>query len=200
MSENIHPVFHKLVGRKEKEQRLNQKSKVIWLTGLSGAGKSTIALGLEQLLFHEGFLAEVLDGDNIRHGINKNLGFSLDDRLENIRRISEVAKLYLNSGLITIAAFISPTREIRKMARELIGQDDFIEIYLSTPLEICEKRDVKGLYQKARRGEIAGFTGIDSPYETPKAPNVIINTTDQEIQESVALVFNYIRPFSTLTP
>lgn len=200
MSENIHPVFHKLVGRKEKEQRLNQKSKVIWLTGLSGAGKSTIALGLEQRLFHEGFLAEVLDGDNIRHGINKNLGFSLDDRLENIRRISEVAKLYLNSGLITIAAFISPTREIRKMARELIGQDDFIEIYLSTPLEICEKRDVKGLYQKARRGEIAGFTGIDSPYETPEAPNVIINTTDQEIQESVALVFNYIRPFITLTP
>jgi adenylylsulfate kinase len=200
MTEDIHPIFNQLIRRKDKELRLNQKSKVIWLTGLSGAGQSTIALGLEQRLFQEGYLAEILDGDNIRDGINNNLGFSLDDRYENIRRISEVSKLFLHSGLITIAAFISPTREIRKMAREIIGAEDFIEVYLSTPLEVCEKRDVKGLYKKARKGEITGFTGIDSPYEAPKFADIIINTTNQSVTESVSLVFNYIRPLITLIP
>lgn len=194
MSENIHPVFKKLVNRQDKEGLLKQKGKVIWLTGLSGSGKSTLALGLEQRLFEEGYLPEVLDGDNIRSGINNNLGFSMEDRYENIRRISEVAKLFLQTGVITIAAFISPTREIRNMAKEIIGEQDFIEVYLNTPIEICEKRDVKGLYEKARRGEILGFTGIDSPYEAPVNPTLTLNTTDQKILDTVDLVFNHIKP------
>jgi adenylylsulfate kinase len=194
MQENIHPVFKKLVGRQEKQQLLNQRSKVIWLTGLSGSGKSTLAFGLEQRLFSEGFLTEVLDGDNIRSGINNNLGFSLEDRYENIRRISEVAKLLLNTGVITIAAFISPTREIRQMAKSVIGENDFIEIYLSTPLEVCEDRDVKGLYQKARRGEIKGFTGIDSPYESPVVPNLVLDTSKKTIEQTLVIILDYIRP------
>ncbi len=197
MQENIHPVLKKLVARKEKQQLLNQQSKVIWLTGLSGSGKSTLALGLEQQLFSEGFLTEVLDGDNIRSGINNNLGFSLEDRYENIRRISEVAKLLLHTGVITIAAFISPTREIRQMAKSIIGENDFIEIYLNTPLEVCEKRDVKGLYKKARRGEIKGFTGIDSPYESPVVPNLVLDTTNQTIEQTLVIILDFIRPLIT---
>jgi adenylylsulfate kinase len=197
MQDNIHPVFKKLVARKEKQQLLNQQGKVIWLTGLSGSGKSTLALGLEQRLFSEGFLTEVLDGDNIRSGINNNLGFSLEDRYENIRRISEVAKLFLNTGIITIAAFISPTRAIRQMAKSIIGENDFIEIYLSTPLEVCEKRDVKGLYQKARCGEIQGFTGIDSPYEAPVVPNLVLDTSEQTIEQTLTFILDYIRPLIT---
>ncbi|KAA3640894.1 MAG: adenylyl-sulfate kinase [Bacteroidetes bacterium] len=194
MPENIHPIFKKLAGRQEKQALLNQKSKVIWLTGLSGSGKSTLALGVEQRLFEEGFLTEVLDGDNIRSGINNNLGFSLEDRYENIRRISEVAKLFLNSGVISIAAFISPTREIRQMAKSIIGEEDFIEVYMSAPLEVCESRDVKGLYKKARKGEIKGFTGIDSPYEPPVDPDLILDTTNENIPDTIERVINYIRP------
>lgn len=194
MANNIHPIFDSILQRGERENFLNQKSKVLWFTGLSGSGKSTIAEGLEKKLFSQGFFAQVLDGDNIRSGINKNLGFSLEDREENIRRIAEVSKLYLNSGIITLCSFVSPTRTIRSKAAEIIGQKDFIEIFVNTPLEICETRDVKGLYKKARAGEIKGFTGIDSPYEAPLNPEIEIFTANQSIEESIDTIYNHIFP------
>ena len=192
MAENIHPIFETLLQREEREQVLNQKSKVLWFTGLSGSGKSTIAEGLERELFQKGYFAQVLDGDNIRSGINKNLGFSLEDRAENIRRIAEVAKLYLNSGVITLCSFVSPTVAIRERAAEIIGKEDFLEIFINTPIEICEQRDVKGLYKKARTGEIKGFTGIDSPYEAPLSPALEIFTDQQTVQESVQTIYNHL--------
>ncbi len=196
--ENIHPIFDRLLQRKDREAFLNQKAKVLWLTGLSGSGKSTIAQALERELYNRGYFAQVLDGDNIRNGINNNLGFSLKDRKENIRRIAEVAKLYLHSGVISINSFISPTQEIRAFAKSIIGSEDFIEIYINTPLEVCESRDVKGLYKKARKGEIKGFTGIDSPYEVPEEPDLEIKTEQQSIQESVAIILEYVIPIIKL--
>jgi len=189
---NIHPIYDKMLSRSEREKALHQKSMVLWFTGLSGSGKSTIAVALERALFSRGYVAQVLDGDNIRQGINSNLGFSIDDRHENIRRIAEIAKLYMQSGLVTICSFISPTQEIRKMAGEIIGENDFFEIFVDTPLEICEKRDVKGLYKKARAGEITGFTGIDSPYEAPENPVLRIKTADQTLEDSVTEVLEFI--------
>jgi adenylylsulfate kinase len=194
LSENIHPIFDRLVSRAEREERLRQRSKVIWFTGLSGSGKSTIAQHLERYLFEQGFFAQVLDGDNIRSGINNNLGFSEVDRRENIRRIAEVSRLYVQSGIISINSFISPTIAIRQMARDIIGADDFIEIYVNAPLEVCEKRDVKGLYKKARSGQIKGFTGIDAPYEAPEQPDLEIKTDEVSVEEAVEKVFNYILP------
>ncbi len=167
------------------------------MTGLSGSGKSTIAQALERSLFEKGNFAQVLDGDNIRTGINNNLGFSLEDRTENIRRIAEVAKLYLNSGVIVICSFISPTREIRAFAKQIIGESDFIEIYVDAPLEVCEDRDVKGLYQKARRGEIKDFTGIDSPYEAPLQPSLTIKTNENSIDQSVEIILDFLIPIVT---
>lgn len=193
MSENIHPIFDRLITRREREQRLGQRSKVVWLTGLSGSGKSTIAQHLEQLLFSEGYFAQVLDGDNIRMGISNNLGFSVEDREENIRRIAEVGKLYVQSGIIAVASFISPTRAIRDMARNIIGAEDFVEIYINAPLEVCEQRDVKGLYAKARRGEIKGFTGIDSPYEAPEAPALEIRTDALSLEQSTHRIYQYLQ-------
>jgi adenylylsulfate kinase len=190
--EHIHPIYDHILSRTERENALQQHSKVIWLTGLSGSGKSTIAIGLEKMLFENGFFAQVLDGDNIRHGINANLGFSIEDRQENIRRIAEVAKLYKNSGIITICSFISPTIAIRQMARQIIGPEDFMEIFVDTPIEICEQRDVKGLYKKARSGELKGFTGIDSPYERPISPNMILTTETLNIEETVSELMGYI--------
>jgi adenylylsulfate kinase len=192
MSDFIHPIFEKQVQRIEREKRLNQSSIVIWLTGLSGSGKSTIALELEKKLFTIGYFSQVLDGDNIRSGICNNLGFSEDDRKENIRRIAEISKLYLNSGIISIVSFISPTVESRDLAKKIIGQEDFIEVFISTPIELCEKRDVKGLYKKARTGEIKNFTGIDQPYEIPQNADLEINTAEQTIDESVELLYNFI--------
>ena len=191
---DIHPNFDRLLSRKEREQRLGQCGRVLWLTGLSGAGKSTLAEALERSLFEDGFLPQVLDGDNIRAGINNNLGFSLEDRHENIRRIAEVARLYAHSGLIAITAFISPTIEMRELARQIIGEDDFVEIYVSTSLEVCEQRDTKGLYAKARRGELKNFTGIDSPYEPPPAPWVSVDTQLLSPEESLACIKNAILP------
>ncbi len=191
---NIHPIFDRMISRSEREKRLNQNSKVLWLTGLSGSGKSTIAVALERLLFERNYFAQVIDGDNIRNGINNNLGFTQDDRTENIRRISEVAKLYLNSGLITICSFISPTIDIRNMAKKIIGAESFIEIFIDTPLAVCEARDVKGLYKKARAGEISNFTGIDSPYEQPISPDLKVDTENISVQESVNQIFNFIQP------
>lgn len=194
MADHIHPIFDRLLQRADRERRLGQRSKVVWLTGLSGSGKSTIAQHLERRLYNEGFVAQVLDGDNIRHGINNNLGFSEADRRENIRRIAEIAKLYAHSGIITINSFISPTRAIRQMAREIIGSDDFVEVFINAPLEVCEARDVKGLYEKARAGLIRGFTGIDDPYEPPPAPELEVNTAQLNIEESVELIFEYLLP------
>jgi adenylylsulfate kinase len=189
---DLHPIHDRLLSREEREALLQQKGKVIWLTGLSGSGKSTIAIQLERRLFESGHFAQVLDGDNIRNGINNNLGFSLEDRQENIRRIAEVAKLYCHSGIVTICTFISPTREIRAFAKNIIGAADFIEIYINAPLEVCEARDVKGLYQKARRGEIREFTGIDSPYEAPETPDLEIRTDLTSLEESVTRVFDSV--------
>ncbi|WMX15002.1 MULTISPECIES: adenylyl-sulfate kinase [unclassified Aureispira] len=198
MENNIHPIFDRLLQRKDREKRLGQRSKVLWLTGLSGSGKSTIAQHLERKLYNEGFFAQVLDGDNIRSGINNNLSFSPEDRMENIRRISEIAKLYLHSGVVTINSFISPTIAIRQMAKEIIGVDDFVEVFINTPLEVCESRDVKGLYKKARKGEIKGFTGIDAPYEAPINPDIEVKTHNMTIDESVDVIYNYLLDIITL--
>lgn len=197
VSEHIHPIFHELIQRADRERFLRQRSRVLWLTGLSGSGKSTIAQRLERRLLEEGFFAQVLDGDNIRSGINSNLGFSEADRRENIRRIAEIARLYVHSGIICINSFISPTRDIRQLAREIIGAGDFIEVYINAPLAVCEARDVKGLYAKARAGEIRGFTGIDQPYEAPEAPAIEIRTDQLSVAEAVEQILDYLRPLIT---
>lgn len=185
-SENIYPIFDRMLTRQDKEQLLGQRGVMLWFTGLSGSGKSTVAIALERELQRRGLLCRILDGDNIRTGINANLGFSADDRRENIRRIAEVSKLFVDTGVITIAAFISPTEELRQMAARIIGTDDFKEIYISTPLEECERRDVKGLYARARRGEVKNFTGISAPFEAPKHPALSLDTSKLSLEESVA--------------
>lgn len=192
--ENIFPVYHEILGREEKERLLRQHARVIWMTGLSGAGKTTIAKNLEKELFNRGFVTQILDGDNIRSGINNNLGFSEADRYENIRRISEVSKLFIHCGIIAINCFISPTEEIRDMARRIIGKDDFLEIFINAPLNVCETRDVKGLYSKARRGEIKDFTGITSPFETPQNIDLEIRTDLLTVDESVEKALEIILP------
>ena len=192
MAKNIYPVFDRIYDRKVKQEILRQSAKVIWFTGLSGSGKTTLASNLEKELFFRRFFCQVLDGDNIRVGINNNLGFSEDDRLENIRRIAEVSKLLINTGMITICSFISPTKEIRELAREIIGKEDFIEIFLNPPLEVCEKRDPKGLYKKARAGIIKDFTGISSPFEAPENPDLVIDTSSTSIKDSVDQIFDVI--------
>ena len=189
---NIHTVFEKLLKRADKEGLLNQHSKVIWLTGLSGSGKTSIAVWLEQKLNENGYLTQVLDGDNVRTGINNNLAFTEEDRLENIRRISEVSKLFLNCGIITINSFVSPTAAIRDLAKEIIGEDDFLEVYINTSLEECEKRDVKGLYKKARKGEIPNFTGISAPFEAPKNPALSIETEKNTIEQSGEILYHFV--------
>ena len=190
----IHPVFHEILQREDKEKFLNQRSKVIWLTGLSGSGKTTIAKNLERELYNKGYLSQVLDGDNIRTGINNNLSFTEEDRWENIRRIAEVSKLLINSGIITINSFISPTEEIRQIAIDVIGRGNFFEVYVNAPLEVCEKRDTKGLYKKARRGEIKNFTGISSPFEVPGDMDLEIRTDLLSIEESVERCMERILP------
>jgi adenylylsulfate kinase len=190
--QNLHPIFEKLVSRDTKEKFLNQNSIVIWFTGLSGSGKSTIVQNLEKLLSDKGYFVQVLDGDNIRTGICNNLGFSKEDRNENIRRVAEISNLFKNSGIITLCSFISPTSTMREMAEEIVGIEDFREIFVDTPLEICENRDVKGLYKKARAGEIKDFTGIDAPYDKPENPFFILKTENQSIQDSVQECFNKI--------
>ena len=193
MAENIFPHFDQMISREFRENRLGQRSKVIWLTGLSGSGKSTIGLALEKRLFQENFIAQLLDGDNIRSGINKNLGFSEEDRKENIRRIAEIAKLYLSSGIITINSFISPTAETRNIAKEIVGDGDFLEIYINAPLATCESRDVKGLYKKARAGEIQGFTGVNQAYEEPENPALELRTDLLGVDEAVDTLFTFLK-------
>ena len=194
MAENIYPIFEKMLQRKDREALLKQKGIMIWFTGLSGSGKSTLAIALERELYKQGILCRILDGDNIRSGINNNLGFSEADRTENIRRIAEVSKIFVDCGIVTIAAFISPTHAIRRMASEIIGEDDFLEVYVSTPIEECERRDVKGLYAKARRGEIKEFTGISSPFEAPEHPFISIDTSRQSLADSVKILLEAVSP------
>lgn len=189
---NIYPIFDRMLSRADKEQLLHQRGMMLWFTGLSGSGKSTVAIALERELHRRGRLCRILDGDNIRSGINANLGFSAEDRRENIRRIAEVSRLFVDTGIITIAAFISPTEEIRRMAADIIGPADFKEIYISTPLEECERRDVKGLYAKARRGEIPNFTGISAPFEAPQHPALTLDTSVLSLEESVARLMAFI--------
>ena len=192
LANNIHPIFDQLISRAEREDYLNQKAHVFWLTGLSGSGKSTIAKAVERKLLESDIFAQVLDGDNVRSGLCNNLGFTIEDRKENIRRISELAKLYLNSGIVTICSFISPTYLIRDMAKNIIGEDDFSEVFVKASIEECERRDVKGLYKKVRAGEIKGFTGVDSPYEEPVNPAVILDTENHTGEESALELYNYI--------
>ena len=189
---NIYPIYEKMMTRSDKEQLLGQRGVMVWFTGLSGSGKSTVALGVERELHKRGILCRILDGDNIRSGINKNLGFSADDRKENIRRIAEIGKLFVDTGVVTLSAFISPTNESRRMASEIIWADDFREVYVSTPLEVCEQRDVKGLYARARRGEIKDFTGVSAPFEVPEHPALTLDTSVLTLEESVNKVLELI--------
>lgn len=191
---NIYPIFDRMMGREDKETLLKQRSVMVWFTGLSGSGKSTVAIALERELHQRGLLCRILDGDNIRSGINNNLGFSAEDRVENIRRIAEVSKLFIDTGVITIAAFISPNNELREMASSIIGKENFLEIYVNTPIEECERRDVKGLYAKARKGEIKDFTGVSAPFEAPEHPALELDTSRLSLEESVNRLLELILP------
>ncbi|MDN3669271.1 adenylyl-sulfate kinase [Echinicola jeungdonensis] len=196
MSKNqVNNVFHQDFKIKpiDRQKRLNQKPLLIWFTGLSGSGKSTLANGTEQRLFQNGYHTFLLDGDNIRKGLNKDLGFEKEDRNENLRRIAEVAKLMMEAGLIVVAAFISPYRKEREMIKELVGEDRFLEIFVDCPLEECEERDVKGLYQKARKGLIKNFTGIDAPYEAPQKPFLQLPTSDWSKEECLDKIIGSIK-------
>lgn len=190
--QHIYPVFDQLLQRAHKEQLLQQRGITLWFTGLSGAGKTTIAQALEQALYQNGIITQVLDGDNLRTGLNNNLGFTEADRTENIRRVAEVAKLFTHCGIVVIACFISPTHAIRQQAKQIIGATDFKEIFIDAPLAICEERDVKGLYKKARAGAIADFTGITSPYEPPLNPELEINTSTNNIDECTQKILKFI--------
>src|SRR6056297_1489468 len=191
---NIHPVFDKIKDRHAKEIYLKQRAKVIWFTGLSGSGKTSLASMLEKKLFELNYFCQILDGDNVRSGINKNLRFTEEDRVENIRRIAEVSKLFMNCGIILICAFISPTKKMRNMAKEIIGEDDFLEIFVNTPIEVCEQRDPKGLYKRARAGEIINFTGISAPFEVPENPFLVIDNTNPKLEETVRYMTKKIIP------
>ena len=192
MAENIYPIYDKMMTRQDKEQLLGQKGIMVWFTGLSGSGKSTVAMGVERELHKRGILCRILDGDNIRAGINNNLGFSEEDRKENIRRIAEIGKLFVQTGIVTLACFVSPTNDIRQLAREIIGEQDFKEVFVSTPIEECERRDVKGLYARARKGEVKYFTGISAPFEEPEHPALSIDTSRLSLEESVNVVISLI--------
>ena len=189
---NLFPIFDDILQREDKEILLQQNAKVIWMTGLSGSGKTTIAKGVERYLHSNGVLNQLLDGDNIRVGISNNLTFSSKDRAENIRRIAEVSKLFMNCGIVTLNCFVSPTIAIRKIAKDIIGEDNFIEVYINASVETCEDRDIKGLYKKARAGEIKDFTGISAPFEAPENPEIEINTSELSIDDSVQKVLDYI--------
>ncbi len=188
---NLTPVISK-VTLQQRQNQLQQKPIVIWLTGFSGAGKTTIAQALEQLLYQHNYKSVVLDGDNIRGGLNNNLSFSEQDRTENIRRIAEVAKLFCDNGLIVISSFITPLNSMRKMARSIIGEDKFVEVFVNCPIEVCEQRDVKGLYKKARTGEIKNFTGMDAGFEIPDQAELVIDSNGTSSEQSVKKLYDYI--------
>ena len=191
---NSNLIYHQASVTRQRRNNLNKhRSIVLWFTGLSGSGKSTLAHALEEKLFQKGLRTFVLDGDNVRHGLNSNLDFSEADRTENIRRISEVSKLMIEAGLIVMTAFISPFKKDRDEARSLILHDNFIEIYCKASLEVCESRDIKGLYKLARLGEIKNYTGIDSPYEVPENPKLIIDTDKESIEDALAIILSYLK-------
>jgi adenylylsulfate kinase len=198
MADNIYPIYDQMMTRTDKEKLLGQHGLMVWFTGLSGSGKSTIAMGVERELHKRGILCRILDGDNIRVGINSNLGFSAEDRKENIRSIAEIGKLFVQTGIVTLACFVSPTNDIRRLAREIIGKDDYKEVFVSTPLEECERRDVKGLYARARRGEVKDFTGISAPFEIPENPALEIDTSRLSLEESVNRVVEMVIVESSL--
>jgi adenylyl-sulfate kinase len=181
------------ITREIREQRNRHKGAILWLTGLSGAGKSTVATELERELFAMGLHTYILDGDNIRHGLSANLGFSPEDRTENIRRVAEVARLLMDAGVMVITAFISPYRDDRRLARSLVNEGEFVEVYVNAPLEVCEQRDPKGLYKKARAGEIANFTGVSAPYEPPDRPELVVHTDKQTPAECVAHIIDFLK-------
>ena len=194
MTENLHPITDRLLKRSDRETVTQQRSKVVWMCGLSGSGKSTLASALEKRLYAEGKLVYVLDGDNIRTGLNSGLGFSDEDRLENIRRIAEVSKLFADAGLVAINSFITPNASLRAMAREIIGKDDLIEVYVKASFETCMKRDVKGLYAKAEKGLVPQFTGKDSGFEEPEDSDLVIDTEAMTIEESLDKLFHFVFP------
>jgi len=181
------------VSKEDRHKRHGQRSAILWFTGLSGSGKSTIANALEKKLFEMDLATYALDGDNIRHGLNKNLGFSPEDRDENIRRIGEVAKLFVDAGVLTTTAFISPYKKARQDVRDLVEEGEFIEVFVRCPLEVCEERDTKGLYKKARAGEIKGFTGIDAPYEEPTSPEVTVDSDKLSVDEAIDQIIEYLK-------
>ena len=192
--ENIHPIFDQILEKADKEKLLGQKGLVIWMVGLSGSGKSTLAKSFEKHLHQNGKLTQILDGDNLRTGLNADLGFSEQDREENIRRVAEVAKLFAHCGVITICSFISPTESIRKMSRNIIGESLYHEVFVACPVDVCETRDVKGLYAKARKGEIKNFTGIDAPFENPVAPSLTINTDLNHLDDCLRQMIEFFIP------
>jgi adenylyl-sulfate kinase len=190
---NLYPIQTK-VSKEQREQLMQQRAKLIWFTGLSGSGKSTLAVQLEAQLFARGFKTYLLDGDNIRTGLNKDLSFTDEGRVENIRRIGEVSKLLLDSGVIVLSAFISPFKADREQVKTIVGSPNYMEVFVDTPLEVCEQRDVKGLYKKARAGEVKNFTGIDSPYERPESADLVIKTETLTVEQSVERLLNFVLP------
>jgi adenylylsulfate kinase len=193
MATHIYPIQTK-VSPEQRQVLLNQKPRLVWFTGLSGSGKSTLAVQLEAQLYSAGFKTYLLDGDNIRSGLNKDLTFTDDGRVENIRRIGEVSKLFLDAGIVVLSAFISPFHADREQVKNIVGPDNFIEVFVNAPIEVCEQRDVKGLYKKARAGEVKNFTGIDSPYEAPEHPDVVIHTDKNTIEESLRILLDVVTP------
>ena len=192
MAKHIHPIFDTILSKSDKEILLDQKGVVIWMTGLSGSGKSTLARGLENRLFEHGILTKLLDGDNLRTGLNKDLGFSTEDRTENIRRVAETARLFADTGIVTICSFVSPTVEIREQACNIIGDDQYLEVYVNASFDTCAQRDVKGLYAKALKGEIKNFTGLDAPFEPSERPFLEIKTDELTEEESVNILYKSI--------
>ena len=195
---HIYPIKTK-VSKEQREQLMNQRAVMIWFTGLSGSGKSTLAVQLEAQLSDLGFKTYLLDGDNIRAGLNKDLSFTDEGRIENIRRIGEVAKLLLDAGVVVLSAFISPFKADRQQVKEIVGAKNYVEVFVDAPLEVCEQRDVKGLYKKARAGEVKNFTGIDSPYEAPANADVVLPTGELSVDESIAKLMNFVVPKIQLT-
>jgi adenylylsulfate kinase len=188
----LYPIHGELLTRAEREKKLGQRAKVVWLSGLSGSGKSTLANALERRLFADGFTTTLLDGDNVREGLNRGLGFSDEDRVENIRRVAEVSKLFLQAGVISLNSFITPKESLRQLARTIIGAENLLEIYVECSFETCQKRDVKGLYRRAQAGQVANFTGKDSSFEPPVSPHLTLNTETTSLEDSLAELHRFV--------